>query len=26
VFVAGFTKKFVNDRPAFTKRWHSIFG
>ena len=26
VFVAGFTQKFVNDRPAFTKRWHSIFG
>jgi iron(III) transport system substrate-binding protein len=22
----GFTQKFVNDRPAFTKRWHSIFG
>jgi iron(III) transport system substrate-binding protein len=26
VFVPGFTQKFVNDRPAFTKRWHSIFG
>lgn len=26
VFVAGFTQKFVNDRPAFAKRWHSIFG
>src|SRR5215208_3278173 len=26
VYVAGFTQKFVNDRPAFTKRWHSIFG
>jgi iron(III) transport system substrate-binding protein len=26
VFVTGFTQKFVNDRPAFTKRWHSIFG
>jgi len=26
VYVAGFTSKFVNDRPAFTKRWHSIFG
>ena len=26
VFVAGFTQKFVNDRPGFTKRWHSIFG
>jgi iron(III) transport system substrate-binding protein len=26
VFVAGFTQKFVNDRPAFTKRWHGIFG
>jgi iron(III) transport system substrate-binding protein len=26
VYVPGFTQKFVNDRPAFTKRWHSIFG
>jgi iron(III) transport system substrate-binding protein len=26
VFNPGFTQKFVNDRPAFTKRWHSIFG
>jgi iron(III) transport system substrate-binding protein len=26
VYIAGFTQKFVNDRPAFTKRWHSIFG
>jgi iron(III) transport system substrate-binding protein len=26
VYVAGFTAKFVNDRPAFSKRWHSIFG
>jgi iron(III) transport system substrate-binding protein len=26
VYVPGFTTKFVNDRPAFTKRWHSIFG
>jgi iron(III) transport system substrate-binding protein len=26
VFVPGFTQKFVNDRPAFTKRWHNIFG
>jgi iron(III) transport system substrate-binding protein len=26
VFVPGFTQKFVNDRPAFTKRWHGIFG
>ncbi len=26
VFVAGFTQKFVNDRPGFAKRWHSIFG
>ncbi|NUR77053.1 MAG: extracellular solute-binding protein [Thermoleophilia bacterium] len=26
VFVAGFTQKFVNDRPAFAKRWHGIFG
>jgi iron(III) transport system substrate-binding protein len=25
-FNPGFTQKFVNDRPAFTKRWHSIFG
>ena len=26
VYVPGFTQKFVNDRPAFAKRWHSIFG
>lgn len=26
VFNPGFTQKFVNDRPAFAKRWHSIFG
>jgi iron(III) transport system substrate-binding protein len=26
VYVPGFTQKFVNDRPAFTKRWHGIFG
>jgi iron(III) transport system substrate-binding protein len=26
VYVPGFTQKFVNDRPAFTKRWHDIFG
>jgi iron(III) transport system substrate-binding protein len=26
VYVPGFNQKFVNDRPAFTKRWHSIFG
>jgi iron(III) transport system substrate-binding protein len=26
VYVAGFTQKFVNDRPAFAKRWHGIFG
>jgi iron(III) transport system substrate-binding protein len=26
VYVASFTQKFVNDRPAFAKRWHSIFG
>jgi iron(III) transport system substrate-binding protein len=26
VYVAGFTQKFVNDRPAFAKRWHAIFG
>jgi hypothetical protein len=26
IFNPGFTQKFVNDRPAFTKRWHSIFG
>lgn len=26
VFVPGFTQKFVNDRPAFAKRWHTIFG
>ena len=26
IFNPGFTQKFVNDRPAFAKRWHSIFG
>lgn len=26
VYLPGFTQKFVNDRPAFAKRWHSIFG
>jgi iron(III) transport system substrate-binding protein len=26
VYLPGFTQKFVNDRPAFTKRWHGIFG
>jgi iron(III) transport system substrate-binding protein len=26
VFNPGFTQKFVNARPGFTKRWHSIFG
>jgi iron(III) transport system substrate-binding protein len=26
VYLPGFNQKFVNDRPAFTKRWHSIFG
>ena len=26
VFNPGFTQKFVNDRPAFAKRWHAIFG
>jgi iron(III) transport system substrate-binding protein len=26
VYVPGFNQKFVNDRPAFAKRWHSIFG
>ena len=26
VYMPGFTQKFVNDRPAFVKRWHSIFG
>jgi len=26
VFFPGFTQKFVNDRPTFTKQWHSIFG
>ena len=26
VYVPGFTQKFVNDRPAFAKRWHGIFG
>jgi iron(III) transport system substrate-binding protein len=26
VFNPGFTQKFVNARPGFAKRWHSIFG
>jgi iron(III) transport system substrate-binding protein len=26
VYVPGFNQKFVNDRPAFAKRWHGIFG
>ena len=26
VYQPGFTQKFVNARPAFLKRWHSIFG
>lgn len=26
VYMPGFTQKFVNDRPAFAKRWHGIFG
>ena len=26
VYNPGFTQKFVNSRPAFTRRWHSIFG
>ena len=26
VFNPGFTQRFVNARPSFTKRWHSIFG
>jgi iron(III) transport system substrate-binding protein len=26
VFFPGFTQKFVNARPAFTKQWHGIFG
>lgn len=26
VYIPGFTQKFVNDRPAFSKRWHGIFG
>jgi iron(III) transport system substrate-binding protein len=26
VFNPGFTQKFVNARPPFTRRWHSIFG
>jgi len=26
VFNPGFTQKFVNARPAFSRRWHSIFG
>ena len=26
VYQPGFTQKFVNARPTFLKRWHSIFG
>ena len=26
VYFPGFTQKFVNARPSFTKQWHSIFG
>lgn len=26
IYNPGFTQKFVNARPAFTKRWHQIFG
>jgi iron(III) transport system substrate-binding protein len=26
VYLPGFTQKFVNARPAFTKQWHGIFG
>jgi iron(III) transport system substrate-binding protein len=26
VYNPGFSQKFVNSRPAFTRRWHSIFG
>jgi iron(III) transport system substrate-binding protein len=26
VFNPGFAQKFVNARPSFAKRWHSIFG
>jgi iron(III) transport system substrate-binding protein len=26
VFNPGFSQKFVNSRPAFARRWHSIFG
>jgi iron(III) transport system substrate-binding protein len=26
VYIPGFTQKFVNARPAFTKQWHGIFG
>jgi iron(III) transport system substrate-binding protein len=26
VYMPGFTQKFVNDRPKFVSRWHSIFG
>jgi iron(III) transport system substrate-binding protein len=26
VFNPGFTQRFVNARPSFTKRWHAIFG
>lgn len=26
VFNPGFTQKFVNSRPTFTRRWHTIFG
>lgn len=25
-YMPGFTQKFVNDRPGFTKHWHAIFG
>ncbi len=25
-YLPGFNQKFVNDRPAFAKRWHAIFG
>jgi iron(III) transport system substrate-binding protein len=26
VYFPGFTQKFVNARPAFTRQWHGIFG
>jgi iron(III) transport system substrate-binding protein len=26
VYMPGFTQKFVNARPTFTKQWHGIFG